>query len=68
MGLGLLFMHANAAFLGYGGCVDAVDVFRALQQAFNGRVAHQFGLGIGKAATVGEMDGFNATLACLRKE
>ncbi len=62
------FVDANAALLRDGGGVDAVHIFRALQQAFNGGVADEVGFGVGERAAVGEIDGFDAAFAGLREE
>ena len=39
-----------------------------MQQAFDHRVAHQFGFGFGQAAARGEVNGFDAAFTGLREE
>jgi hypothetical protein len=68
MALLLLLVHADAALLGHRRRVDAVHILRALQQPGDGRVAHQFGLGLGQRAAVDQIDGLDAALARLRQE
>ncbi len=63
-----VFVHADAALLGDGGGVDAVHVFRALQQAFDGGVADEVGFGFGERAAIDEVNGLDAALAGLREE
>ena len=53
---------------GDGGGVDAVHILRTLQQAGDGRVADQFGFGVGERAAVDEIDGLDAGLAGLGQE
>ena len=68
MALLLFFVDADAALLRDGGGVDAVHIFRALQQAFDGGVADEIGFGVGECAAVGEIDGLDAAFAGLREK
>ncbi len=67
MALLLFFVDADAALLRDGGGVDAVHIFRALQQTFNRGVADQVGFGLGERAAVGEVDGSRCRLCRLAR-
>ena len=64
----LFFVDADAALLRDGGGVDAVHIFRALQQTCNRGVAHQVDFGLGQRAAIGEADALDAAFAGLREE
>ena len=68
MALALVFVHSDPALLGDGCGVDAVHVFRALQQPFDGGVADEVGLGVDKRSAVDEMDGVDPAFARLSEE
>ena len=65
MALALVFVDADAALLRNGRSVDAVHIFRALQQSFDGRVANEVGLGVDERAAIDEMNGLDAAFAGL---
>src|ERR1700722_4673721 len=72
MALFLLLMHANAALSGNRRRVNAVHILRSLQQPGDGRITHQFGLGLSERAAVNDVNRVNAgitrALSRLRKK
>ena len=68
MGFSLLLADADAALLGDGVGVDAIHIFRALQQARDGRIAHQICFCFSERAAVDQIDGLDAAFAGLRKK
>jgi len=64
----LFFMKADAALLGDGSGVDAVDLLEVAEDAGDGAVADQLGFGFGETAVVGELDGVDAAAGDLGEE